>query len=609
MQKIKTQFLLGNLLIVFLSHVALAQGPILKTVKHLTRVHILQSNNVSLRPGSIYDNMTYFESIIGLKPKFNYEFLDSGLGAAEPLYPMYQKGHQGSWFQLLPAFFSDNARHIDHYSSLDTPEGCRVDGIYLLRSIDEYPEDQFVKERQEGNTLVVTRLEHYMRLRPDAQCGRHRANDPDPNFNPVKFMKRYHNAMSLDDFPQKELARFEAKLSVIYHIKEEMSPEWPQFDLEKFNHNSLWFYPNGHSEDYGINTPRPQSPFTTLSLPKDLVVDPPETIRNRLSLNTFLNDHEFNQVIDFVSGKPFPNFDPQAEPGHDTLNLADVTQTNLYTSGLELEPIQDAKGDVGHTEHFKLVGMTLKPYEPQEDPAWKGERIVPQIRFVYQLMNPRHPDQPYEQFYIHVKYDVIDRYADRIERDRQHFNFLKRVDELTLAKNSSTSYEEKLLQFIGDFTQKPVESIAWSSSMTGIWVFGALARERESQTLKPVRIIRQGIDVGYYSSVYDNDIFRAEIEKSEGERKKTLQKHMDDLTVSYFRDPKRHDPHSINFNRVTCAQCHQTAARDGVHMAFNDGIDRRITTRTKSSEHLYKEADRQLIVGQDYWKLNWKDFQ
>lgn len=76
---------------------------------------------------------------------------------------------------------------------------------------------------------------------------------------------------------------------------------------------------------------------------------------------------------------------------------------------------------------------------------------------------------------------------------------------------------------------------------------------------------------------------------------------MDDITVSMFRDPKRQHPHAINFNRVTCSQCHQTSARDGVHMAFNDWIDRRITTPIRSTEYMYREADRQLQVGMGYW--------
>jgi hypothetical protein len=585
---------------------AVYAGPIITTVKHLTRVNILQSNNVSLRPGSIYDNMTYFESLLDWQPGFNYEFLDSGLGAAEPLYPMYQKGNQGSWFQLFPAMFDENWRHIDHYSSLDTPEGCRVDGIYLLRNIDEYPATQFVDERKQGYTLVVTRLEHYLRLRPDAQCGRHHANDPDPYFDPVKYMADNHDAMSLDDFfPQGDLKRFEAKLSVIYHVKEEMKPEWPIFDTEKFNRNSLWFYPEGHARDFGINTPRPQTPFLSAApIARDFVIDPSDSIRDRFPLSSLVKAEQFNQILDFVTGRPFPDFDPRTEPGLDTLDLrqSNPTYAYTYTSGLEMEPIRDAIADISQPHHFKMVGMTVKPYEEQEDSSWNGTRIVPQIRFVYQLMDPKNLNRPLEQFYLHVKYDVVDRYSDRMTRDQDHFYFLQRVDELVAARDTA-DYDNTLATFIEEFTKSPVEAIAWSSSLTGIWVFGTLVKEQNSDHLTPMRNIRNGVDVGFYSTVYDNDLFRAEIANSSGDRKASLQKHMDDLTVSYFRDPKRHDPHSVNFNRVTCAQCHQTSGRDGVHMSFNDDIDRRITTRIRATEHMYLESDRQLINGQDYWKL------
>ena len=55
-----------------------------------------------------------------------------------------------------------------------------------------------------------------------------------------------------------------------------------------------------------------------------------------------------------------------------------------------------------------------------------------------------------------------------------------------------------------------------------------------------MRIIRDGVDIGYYSSVHDDDIFRAESEKATGPPKKELlQQHLDDLTVSFYRDPKR----------------------------------------------------------------------
>ncbi len=45
---------------------------IISIVRHLTRVKILESNNVTTRPGSIYDNITYFESILAWRPGFNY---------------------------------------------------------------------------------------------------------------------------------------------------------------------------------------------------------------------------------------------------------------------------------------------------------------------------------------------------------------------------------------------------------------------------------------------------------------------------------------------------------------------------------------------------------
>jgi hypothetical protein len=187
---------------------------IVATVQSLTRVKIIDSNTVTTRPGSVYDTATYFESLLDLpRPGFNYEFLDAGLGAAEPIYPMQQKGHQASYAQLIPAYFNENNRHIDHFSTVDTPEGCRVDGIYMLRSLTEYPDTAFKKERDQGYTMFVLRLDYYTRLRPDAQCGRHRTNDPDPDFDPMKFLEKYHNAMYFSDFPQKQLERRESARS------------------------------------------------------------------------------------------------------------------------------------------------------------------------------------------------------------------------------------------------------------------------------------------------------------------------------------------------------------------------------------------------------------
>ena len=45
---------------------------------------------------------------------------------------------------------------------------------------------------------------------------------------------------------------------------------------------------------------------------------------------------------------------------------------------------------------------------------------------------------------------------------------------------------------------------------------------------------------------------------------------------------------------MTCAQCHQMAGRDGVHVLLNDGLDRRITTSYNATEYVFRELDRQL---------------
>jgi hypothetical protein len=575
------------------------------TVQNLTRVRILESNNVTLRPGSVYDTATYFESLLDLpKPGFNYQFLDAGLGAAEPVYPMYEKGHQGSYAQLIPAFFSENNRHIDHFATVDTPEGCRVDSAYLSRSLTEYPQTVFKKERDEGYTILVLRLDYYTRLHPDAECGRHRANDPDPNFDPMRFIEDHHDSMYLSDFPQKQLERFEAKSGVLRHIRQTMSPNWPKFDLNRLNDNSLWYYPQGHSFDYGISKPRPQHGLSDFKLPRHMVVEATSETHAAFPLASLLKGDEFQKVLNFLSGRPTADFDAEKEPGHDTFRLSDVTQANLYTSGLYIENIKDAASDVSDPGNFRLVAMSIKPYEQQDDLAWKGLRVVPQIHFAYQLMDPRQPDRPFEQLYLHLKWDVVDRLADRDTQRTQHLQFLSRVDELTHARETQApNYQELLHKFITDFTSaRPIEQIAFSTSLSGIWVFGALTRDQNQvRELLPLRIIRDGVDVGYYSSVYDNDVFRAESEKATGARKKELQQHLDDVTVSFYRDPKRQNVDAINFNRVTCAQCHQTSARDGVHFAFNDGLNENIKTPVYVTEYFFHDADEQLKTGMTYW--------
>jgi len=96
----KPSKLLKAILLFLFTSTSIPAGP-LAILRHLTRVKIIESNNVTTRPGSIYDNITYFESWFGFpNPKFKYEFIDTGLGVAEPLYPMHQNG--AIWFDCVP---------------------------------------------------------------------------------------------------------------------------------------------------------------------------------------------------------------------------------------------------------------------------------------------------------------------------------------------------------------------------------------------------------------------------------------------------------------------------------------------------------------------------
>ena len=56
---------------------------------------------------------------------------------------------------------------------------------------------------------------------------------------------------------------------------------------------------------------------------------------------------------------------------------------------------------------------------------------------------------------------------------------------------------------------RPVQTVSWSSSLTGLWVFGTLSRSYNAKRiLEAAPVIREGINVGYYSSAYDNPLFR-----------------------------------------------------------------------------------------------------
>jgi len=578
----------------------------LAIVRHHWQARIVESNHAALRPGSVYDMITYFEQNFGLaRPTFNYRFLDTGLGTADPLYPLYQKGFQASWSQLLPAFMSRKNRHLDHFSTVQTPEGCQVDAVYLVRHIDDFP-DRYHLERAEGCTLVDIGFNHYTRLTPDAQCGRHVAHAPDPDFDPLTALKPFlKNFTTLADIPPALLARYEAKIGLLKPISEEFSrTAWPRYDeTYALKKNSLWYYPDAYEEAYGIRDPRPQLDLEHLKLPEHFVIPVSDALQEAFGLRRVLDEADFGKFLDVMNGHPVPGFDPATEPGNDAFSVTQVTESNFYTSGLEIRPIETAAEDIANPDHYTLVGMVARPYEPETDMRWAGTRVIPQVRLVYQLMDPLDLDHPVEQVYLHLVWDVVDRYAPRSERDAEHRRFLRALDHRTSVREHDPRRADAVTaDLIRTSTRRPIQTLSMSSSLTGIWVFASLSRSFDpDRALSAVRIVRQGIDVGYYSTAYDTDLFRQAMSRAEGERKEALARYLDDLTPRFYRDPRRMNPHTVNFDRITCAQCHQTAARDGVHMTINDGLDRRITSPVRASEFIYRELDRQLRRGAEYW--------
>jgi len=582
-------------------------GPLVSVVSHRWETKIVDSNYAAVRPGSVYAIKTYFEQRAGLlRPEFNYIFHDTGLGAAEALYPVYQTGYQESWAQLVPALFSDKARHIDHYSQVETPEGCRVESAYWVRHIDEFP-DRYHQEREAGYTLVDIGFDYYTKLRPDARCGRHNAFEPDPSFDPIARIREYAaDFESLDDIPPELLGRLEAKVGLLRLVDESFSfSDWPRYaELYRPEKNSLWYYPNGHEPDYGIDRPRPQGEgLDRIDVPASLIVEATPALKERIRLDSLVSDAEFGKLLEFLRGRPRPRFEPAAEPGGDAFSLAQVdTDRHYYTHGTEVIPMTNVEADVSAMDHYALSAIVVRPYEHVETSGRLGGRVVPQLRFVFQLHESEHPRRPLEQLYLHLVFDGVDRHADEALRTVQHRAFLAAWNE-ALAARKSPSWREALVRFVERHGARPVQELNFSSSLTGIWVFGSMARRSGMEgELEAIRIERAGVDVGYYSTYYDNDLFREEmIDASDDSRSEELAAHLEAIDPHYYRDPRRMDAESITFRRMTCAQCHQMSGRDGVHVSVNDGIDPRITSRTRTTEFTFRELERQLRFGQSYW--------
>ena len=230
-------------------------------------------------------------------PKFKYLFFDTGLGAADPIYPVFQTGDQKSWAQLIKAGLSEKNRRIDHTSVGDTPDGCRAHSNYWVRHIDEFP-DMYADLRAQGYTLIDISFDYYVRLRPDAQCGKHIAHAPDDNFDPVKAIQGHADTFrSLADIPPDLLAKYEAKVGVLKLITETFKTRkdnWKSYDESySLRENSLWFYPQGFAPDHGVDMPR-ETGMRHLTKPKHLFFGAAEpALEDRFPLTQMLGEGGF----------------------------------------------------------------------------------------------------------------------------------------------------------------------------------------------------------------------------------------------------------------------------------------------------------------------------
>jgi hypothetical protein len=579
-------------------------APTLTSVQGFLIAKVVYSNFVTLRPGSIYEMRYHFEENAGFpRPTFNYMFSDTGLGAAEPLYPMFESGYQGGYAQLIQTA-NDKKRHLDHFSDMTTPDGCRVQSVYIVRSIEEYP-DLYKEERKQGYKIVDVSWDYTTKLRPDAQCGHHRANNPDPSFDPIATMKPYlKNFKSMDQIPAKLLKKYEAKINLEKELEENLSwvlnkKPWKSYAQEySMEANSLWYYPKGHGEDFGLQL-KAQAELPNLSRPHHFILPASLAVSRALPLSQTASAADFNMYLDFLRGQPTKDFNAANEPGQDAFNLNQISTDNMLTSGLKVIRVTDPKAVrelVMNPANYRLVSAVVRPAETEMDPHFpSGDVTIPELRLVYQLFDSRDPNRVYDQAFVHLLYETADRNADPQTRAAQSREFLSELDRLSETRSQHPEQvEEATVSFVKNvIAGRPVQALAFSSSLTGIWVFGRAVRVNGN--LVAERQVRHGIDLGYYSTAYDNQIFRDADKVAQGSRKKELDSVLTALTPVFYRDPRRNDVNAITFNSMSCAQCHQMSGRDGVHLRLNDGLDRRALGPVIASEYLYHEINRQWL--------------
>ncbi|MBT3980017.1 MAG: hypothetical protein HOE90_01615 [Bacteriovoracaceae bacterium] len=575
------------------------------SVYHETRVKVLESTSPVIRPLSEYDIKTIFETRGGKRPKFNYYIYDAGLGTEELIYPVFQSGWMKNWFQLIPGIFGAVGK-TDIYSITDLKEGCKVWTYYNIRKLKKSPKDMFASVKQKGFKYLVLRFEYYQKSHKDAHCGKHVANELGADlFDPFDIIKEYKDIYSLSEFPADLMPKFEIKISATKYIDTETKKrKIKRIDKRQIKpeNNSLFYYKGSPVAHLDTEESNPQVDAPALEFASQTVFPANKLMREKIVLKNLLTEVEFKRFVKMLEGQPVAGYSSSDEPGGDTLKLENITSTNLYTAGVDRWKNLDRGKITTDINNYVVAGFVVKPYEKETDASFDGLRVVPQIRFVFQLKDPA-SGKYLEQVGIHLNFDAIDRLQDKATRDASHKLFLKDLEALANGKGSK-NYDQKTIDFLTKYISgKGAENLAWSSSLTGPWVFGALSSvDNDKRILVPVRLKWHGVDLGYYSSVHDGDVFKDALKSDDpAVDKEAIVKGFEALDASHYRDPKRMDVDKIGFSAVTCSQCHHMSGKDAIFLKYNDGVDPRDKREVTPSEFIYRESNRQLKFGKSFW--------
>ena len=148
------------------------------------------------------------------------------------------------------------------FSTGDTPEGCRIQSVYWVRHINEFPgpcTTPFVTHGYSRSIDISLRLlrRSFDPMRNAASTRRMRLTR---EFRSVQgdLRLRRRRSKRFADIPPDLLAKYEAKVGVLKMITPRISRQShrPLADATTHSYslrdNSMWFYPDGFAPDYGI---------------------------------------------------------------------------------------------------------------------------------------------------------------------------------------------------------------------------------------------------------------------------------------------------------------------------------------------------------------------